>query len=392
MKPYRPLDAPSTPTSNSPLSPLSRQASQDPPDLAKPPSSRGASPDVTSSPSELSRRIGGSSSNTFTRSPSPVPVVRRSPISQSELVDSEPRPGPEDAEGSTRRWSFRSRKANQLQPYRFDLLQYKRQLRGNPDAVVAALNPHRRRSSPGSSLDQDFIVDEENTQETGELSGLTITGEEESQSQSRASYDPRRGVPSRRANPPAQPPPQWYLDGVKEISDTGSGDDEVVGYLADRSRKQQAAAEANNNDGAPVVSREWSLGILEPDPPTRIQTNQMASLGGGGNGVLNPHHGFATSKNRHPDHPTLQHPIIATRVARVQRACKHHPLILSPYPLVLRLIHLVVVRHQFTLSRLPADDHGCLRQLSPQTILRQIRKRGSARSSFEHSVVCCLQE
>ena len=393
MKPYRPLDAPSTPTPPSPLSPLSRQASQDPPDFFKPISSRGTSPDVTSSPSELSRRIGGSSSNTFTRSPSPAPVVRRSPMPQSELVVSELRPGPEDAEGSTRRWSFRSRKANQLQPYRFDLLQYKRQLRGNPDAVVAALNPHRRRSSPGSSLDQDFIVDEEeNTQETGELSGLTITGEEESQSQSRASYHPRRGVPSRSASPPVQPPPQWYLDGAKEISDTGSGDDEVVGYLADRSRRQQAAAEANNNAGAPVVSREWSLGIPEPDPPTRIQTNQMASLGGGGNGVLNPHHGFAISKNRHPDHPTLHHPIIATRVARVQKACKPHPLILSPYPLVLRLIHLVTVRDQFTLSSPPADDQGCLRQLSPQTILRRIRKQGLARSSFEHSVVCCLQE
>jgi len=321
MKPYRPLDAPSTPTSSSPLSPLSRQTSQDPLDLSKP-LSCGTSPEVTSSPSELSRHIGGSSSNPLARSPSPTPGARRSSILQQRLVDPELRPGPEDAEGSTRRWSFRSRKANQLQPYRFDRLQYKQQLRGNPDAVVVALSPRRRRSSPSSSVDQEFIADDDegNTQETGELSGLTITGEEESQSQSRDSRHLRQGVPSQRASPPAQPPPQWYLDGMKAISDTGSGDDEVVGYLADRSRKKQAAAEANNHDGVPVVSYEWSLGIREPDPPTRIQTNQVASRGGGGGGVLNPRHGFAISKNRRPAHPSLHHRIIAARVTRVWKA------------------------------------------------------------------------
>ena len=391
LRPYRPPDAPSTPTPNSPLSPLSRQTSQEPLDLAKPLSSRGTSPDVTSSPSELSRRIGGSSSNPFARSSSPAPGIQQSSILQPVLVDSEPRPGPEDAEGSTRRWSFRSRKANQLQPYRFDRLQYKRQLRGNPDAVVAALSPHRRRSSPASSIDQDFIADDgENTQETSELSGLTITGEEESQSQPRDSHHLRRSVPSRRASPPAQPPPQWYLDEMKAISDAGSGDDEVVRYLVDHSRKKQEAAEANNNNEVPAVSREWPLGIPEPDPPTRIQTNQMANRGGGGNGVLNPHHGFAISKNRHPDHPTL-HRTITTRVARVRKVWKTHLLILGPHPLV-PLIRLMAVRDQFTLNSPPTDDQGHLHQLGPQIILRRIRRQVLARSNFEHSVVCCLQE
>ena len=322
MKPYQPLDAPSTPTSSSPLSPPSRQTSQDPLVLVKPLSSRGTSPEVTSSPSELSRHIRGSSSNPFARSPSPVPGVRRPSILQPELVDPEPRPGPEDAEGSTRRWSFRSRKANQLQPYRFDRLQYKQQLRGNPDAVVVALSPRRRRSSPSSSVDQEFIADDDegNTQETGELSGFTVTGEEESQSQPRDSrHPPRQGVPPRRASPPVQPPPQWYLDGMKAISDTGSGDDEIVGYLAERSRKKQAATEANNEDGEPVVSHKWSLGILEPDPPTRIQTNQIASRRGGGNGALNLRHGFVISTNRHPAHPTLHQRTITARVARVRK-------------------------------------------------------------------------
>ena len=258
IKPYRPPDDPSTPTSNFPSSPPSRQASQKPLDPTRPPSSRGTSPGVTSSPSELSRRIGGSSSTTFTRSPSSAPDIRRPSVPQLELVNPEPRPGPEDAEGSTSRWSFRSRKANQLQPYRFDRLQYKHQLRGNPDAVEIALSPRRRRSSPGSSVDHDFFADDDegNTQETGEFSGLTITGEDESQSQSRDSHHPRRSAASRSVSPPAQPPPQWFLEGMKEMSDEGSGDDGVVGYLADRSRKQ-AAAKTNDNDEPHVVSREW---------------------------------------------------------------------------------------------------------------------------------------
>ena len=151
-------------------------------------------------------------------------------------------------------------------------------------------------------MDQDFIVDddEENTQETGELSGLAITGEEESQSQSRDSYRPRRGPPSQRVSPPAQPPPQWYLDGMKEISDADGDDDEVVGYLSGRFRKKPAAAGVNDNGEVTVVSRKLSLGIPEPNPSPRIQMNRMIDRGGG-NAILNPHRGSVTSKNQHLD-------------------------------------------------------------------------------------------
>lgn len=178
-----------------------------------------------------------------------------------ELSDTEIRPGPEDAEGSTPRWSFRSRKANQLQPYRFDRLQYKRQLRWNPDAVVTALSPPRRRSSPGSTTDQEFVGDndEENTQETSELSGLTITGEEESQSQSTTTYHPRRTDPSPETS---VLPPQWFLDGMNEISDMGS-DDDVIGYFADYSHKKPDAAKVGNNDKIPVAIRHLSLDVLQ---------------------------------------------------------------------------------------------------------------------------------
>lgn len=182
---------------------------------------------------------------------------------QPELSGVETRPGPEDAEGSTRRWSFRSRKANQLQPYRFDRLQYKRQLRWNPDAVVAAPSPPRRRSSHGSTTDQEFIADhgEADTQETGELSGLTITEEDETQSQSRDTYRPGRVVPS-TVIPPTLPTPQWFLDGMDEISDADSDEgDDVAGYLAGYSHKKPVVAGLSKNGRTPGVSR-WLLGSL----------------------------------------------------------------------------------------------------------------------------------
>ena len=111
-------------------------------------------------------------------------------------------------------------------------------------------------------MDQDFITDddEENTQETG-VPGPALTGEEESGPRSGDSPRPRLGVSSPRVSPPAQPLPQWYLDGMEQISDTDDDDDEVVGYLAGRSREKKSTAETNNNGGAPVVSRQQLLGI-----------------------------------------------------------------------------------------------------------------------------------
>lgn len=178
-----------------------------------------------------------------------------------EVDDAEMRPGPEDAEGSTRRWSFRSRKANQLQPYRFDRLQYKRQLQGNPDAVVIALSPPRRRSSPGSTTDQEFTADhdEEYTQDTGEFSGLTAPGEEESMSQSIDNHRLHRVVHSPIAIPPISAPPQWFLDGMNEISDV-DGEEDVVKYLTSYSHKKPTAARGSNNEEIPGVSPNLLLG------------------------------------------------------------------------------------------------------------------------------------
>ena len=106
-------------------------------------------------------------------------------------------------------------------------------------------------------MDQDFIADDddENTQETGELHGLTLAGKEGSGFRSGDGRS-RSSVPSPRASPPIQPPPQWYLDGMDQISNTDSDDDEVVGYLVGHSREKKSTAETNNNGEAPAVSRQ----------------------------------------------------------------------------------------------------------------------------------------
>ena len=294
VKPYRPLDATSTPVSTSPSSPFPHQALQGPPDTAGPLSSRGTSPDITSSPSELSCQRGGPSPPTSAKGPLRPRGVQQSTVPRPELVDAEIRPGPEDAEGSTRRWAFRSRKANQLQPYRFDRLQYKQQLRWNPDAVVSP--PRRRRSSPGSAMDQDFIVEdaEGNIQESGELSGLTFTGEEESQSWPRDIHSHCRTVPSPRVSPHNPTPPQWFLEGMNEISDMDSDNDDVFGYLADRSHKEQAATEGNNNGKLPEVSCSlFTWNSAKPNAEGRMRRTQLIHRGGNRDGTLNRHHGFA---------------------------------------------------------------------------------------------------
>ena len=48
---------------------------------------------------------------------------------------------------------------------------------------------------------------------------------------------------------------------MEQISDTDSDDDEVVGYLAGRSRETQSAAKTKDNVEAPVVSCQESFGI-----------------------------------------------------------------------------------------------------------------------------------
>ena len=145
---------------------------------------------------------------------------------------------------------------NQLQLHRFDCLQYKQQLQWNPNAVVSP--PWCQRSSPGSVMDQDFTVDDDegNTQESGKLSGLTFTArEEESQSRPRSIYNHYQTAPSPRASPPNLAPTQWFLEGMNEISDMDSDSDDVFGYLADHSHEGQAATEGNSDGKLLEVSR-----------------------------------------------------------------------------------------------------------------------------------------
>ena len=89
---------------------------------------------------------------------------------------SEPTPDPNTSliqelvedDASTKRYSFRSREARQLNPYSIEKQFYKEQMRNNPDALVKVVSPRRlememeRRNR--SRQDEDYIVQDDETQ------------------------------------------------------------------------------------------------------------------------------------------------------------------------------------------------------------------------------------
>jgi len=114
----------------------------------------------------------------------------------------------------------------------------------------------------------------------------------------------------------------------------------------------------------------------------------MTSRRGGEKGILNPHHGFATSKGKDLYHLTLHYRTVVNRVAGVQKVWLH-PQTLHPNP---QVPCPMTVRNQFPLSHPSAETGGRLPLSNPQTIQRQMKKPGLARNNFERSVVCCLPE
>lgn len=67
-----------------------------------------------------------------------------------------------------RRYTLRARNARQMQPYVYDKLSYKKQLRNIPEAIVVAHSPRRRRQSPQYSSDPEV---DPNTLQLGDSDG-----------------------------------------------------------------------------------------------------------------------------------------------------------------------------------------------------------------------------
>ncbi|KAI6112835.1 Mus7/MMS22 family-domain-containing protein [Pisolithus sp. B1] len=164
------LSSSATQAPESPRSSRSRSMSSEPWSLFSSPRSRPSTPLATSSqglfgsPNSKSgtpaRRITvqlspltpiNSSPHRPSRSPSPdelqlLPNVRHpsSPRPNTLAEGSNPPIIPEDTEHRSVRYSLRRRDPRQLNPYAYDKLLYKRQMRSNPDAIVKFSSPKKK--------------------------------------------------------------------------------------------------------------------------------------------------------------------------------------------------------------------------------------------------------
>lgn len=175
---------------------------------------------------------------------SPLSSPRPS-LSQDENYRNPPSPAEEpQADQPHGRWSFRSRNVHQVHPYQYERIQYKRQMRGIPGAMVPVdKSPERkRRSSTGAQeMDGEFIAntigDTEESQETGpststlQPSQNSSTNAESGPSRPRVRQvgQPRRQI-SRIPSVPShddvqervQSPERWYPAGLEDLSSSDS--------------------------------------------------------------------------------------------------------------------------------------------------------------------------
>lgn len=107
-----------------------------------------------------------------TRSQSPVsPENKTSPLTPSSSPPQQPyAEGDEDLarqfveDQESRRYSMRARRPQQLNPYVYDKLLYKRQMKSNPDAIVKFASPKRRNHSHGGD-GEDLMTQDGETQD-----------------------------------------------------------------------------------------------------------------------------------------------------------------------------------------------------------------------------------
>ncbi|KAI6164406.1 Mus7/MMS22 family-domain-containing protein [Pisolithus thermaeus] len=252
------LSSSATQAPESPRSFRSRSVSSEPWSLFSSPRSRPSTPLATSSqglfgsPTSKSgtpaRRITvqlspltpiNSSPRRPSRSPSPdelqlLPNVRR---------PSSPRPNiltegadlpiiPEDTEHRSVRYSLRRRDPRQLNPYAYDKLLYKRQMRSNPDAIVKFLSPKKK-----SHGHQEHYEGETQTEYTFPLDNPDEDG------------DYVESIPNRQRQPAsigtqeAEGDTGWLPESLRPLSSSDE-DDTDIRKLAENARREREKAAA----------------------------------------------------------------------------------------------------------------------------------------------------
>ncbi|KZP26671.1 hypothetical protein FIBSPDRAFT_1040698 [Athelia psychrophila] len=234
-------------------------------------------PSIIGSPEQHRRSPTAQQSSPLSSAPSPAPAAsvhgHAYMIPDDMLIDNE---------GPSRRYAMRQRRPQQLQPYAYDQIMYKQQMKSNPDAIVK----FRRAESPvhrGKASDQAGAevreADEEATQD------WTMDGDEEEDEAN--SWDQRRdanggtlvseGGPASEAQ--VVPKPRWLPEALRDVSSDEEDDSEIRKMLKEVKMQQKKAkrlekekAAAKEREDRARLQREREANRRKKPFPVRIKT------------------------------------------------------------------------------------------------------------------------
>ncbi|KAG6334435.1 hypothetical protein ID866_4656 [Astraeus odoratus] len=169
--------------------------------------------------------------------PGPSTVQAPSPRPDSSAQDSRPPLIPEDTELSAVRYSLRRRDPRQLNPYAYDKLLYKQQMRSNPDAIVKFASPTRRSHGHREEYEDEsqatYVFPLDNQEEDGDY---TETAARRRQRTSGPDADPDTRASGERDI-------GWLPETLRPLSSSDDDDDEIR-RLAKKARREREKAEA----------------------------------------------------------------------------------------------------------------------------------------------------
>ncbi|KAL4063194.1 Mus7/MMS22 family-domain-containing protein [Scleroderma citrinum] len=261
----------------------SRSISTEPRSLFSSPMRRYTSPPATSSqgqaessnltPGTLTRRATVQSSP-LTPVSSPVPYQTRLNSSPDELrlISSDRHSStmltadlaetfdvsliPGDTELPLGRYSLRRRDPRQINPYAYDKLLYKQQMRSNPDAIVKFRSPVRR--AHGQRVDEQ--------DETQSTYVFPPDNPEEDEDYVESIPNPRKGSSNTNLEQVEEAPDDrdtgWLPEVLQPLSSSDEGDDEIR-KLAKKARREREKAEAKARAAAKKAEDEARKAHLE---------------------------------------------------------------------------------------------------------------------------------
>ncbi|KAI9066820.1 hypothetical protein FKP32DRAFT_1673568 [Trametes sanguinea] len=180
----------------------------------------------------------------------------------------------ESADFRDGRYSLRARKARQLNPYEYDKMLYKRQMRANPDAIVKVVSPprprRRHRSTSAGVIEVNGSSDAEDEYHIAEEDdGL----DEDARWERRMMKSREQGRASSQAgdeDPRDRPPKSvWYPDALREpLSGSSTEEEDAMLDALDRQRKKERRQKEREERLKKRRPRPFPVRRKDLQPPT----------------------------------------------------------------------------------------------------------------------------